>query len=102
MHFNFLVHLIIEQFKISRDLDRIARSPYLEHLHHESSNYSILPSQNLFYHLYNTILQYTQYLNFYFLILLIIIIYLHNKIYFFLFCFFPIFSSHAYVPSLNL
>ena len=54
----------------------------LEHSHLESSNYSILPSQNLFYHLYNTILQYIKYLNFYFPILLIKIIYLHNKIFF--------------------
>ena len=45
------------------------------------------------YQLYITIFQYTQHPNFYFSILLIKILYLHHKIYFFLFCFFPIFSS---------
>ena len=54
--------------------------------------------KNLLYQLYNTILQYTQHLNFYFSILLIKIIYLHNKIFFFFF--FSQFSPpHAYVPS---
>ena len=53
---------------------------YLEHSHQQSTNYSILPSQNLLYHLYHTILQHSQYPNFYFPILLIKIIFLHNKI----------------------
>ena len=48
--------------------------------------------KTLLYQLYNIILQYTQHPNFYFPILLIKIIYLYNKIYFFLF-FYPIFSS---------
>ena len=52
----------------------------LKHSHSESSNYSILPSQNLLYYLYHTILQHSQHPNFYFLILLIKIIFLHNKI----------------------
>jgi len=37
----------------------LAFIPPLEHSHPKSSNYSILPSQNLLYHLYNTLLQYT-------------------------------------------
>ena len=53
---------------------------HFEHLHLKSSNYSILPPQNLFYHLYYTILQHFQHPNFYFPILLIKIIFLHNKI----------------------
>ena len=53
---------------------------YLEHSHQQSTNYSILPSQNLLYHLYHTILQHSQHPNFYFPILLIKIIFLHNKI----------------------
>ena len=52
----------------------------LEHLHQQSTNYSILASQNLLYHLYHTILQHPQHPNFYFPILLIKIIFLHNKI----------------------
>ena len=52
----------------------------LEHLHQQSTNYSILASQNLLYHLYHTILQHSQHPNFYFPILLIKIIFLHNKI----------------------
>ena len=52
----------------------------LEHLHQQSTNYSILASQNLLYHLYHIILQHSQHLNFYFPILLIKIIFLHNKI----------------------
>ena len=44
------------------------------------SNYSILPSQNLLYYLCYTILQHSQHPNFYFPILLIKIIFLHNKI----------------------
>ena len=52
--------------------------------------------KNLLYQLYNTILQYTQHLNFYFSILLIKIIYLHNKIYIFFSQFSP---PHAYVSS---
>lgn len=43
-----------------------------------SSNYSILPSQNLLYHLYHTILHHSQHPNFYFPILFIKIIYLPN------------------------
>ena len=54
--------------------------------------YFILPSQKTTLSLYYTILQYLQHPNFYFPILLIKIIYLHNKIYF-SFPFFPIFSS---------
>ena len=65
----------------------------LEHSHQVSSNYSILPSQNLLYHLYHTILHHSQHLNFYFPILLIKIIYLPNIKYIFSFFFFPIFSS---------
>ena len=65
----------------------------LEHLHQRMLLYRILPSQKSLYQLYNTIFQYTQHPSFYFSILLIKIIYLQNKIYFFLFCFFPIFSS---------
>ena len=53
---------------------------YLEHSHQQSTNYSILPYQNLLYHLYHTILQHSQHPNFYFPILLIKIIFLHNKI----------------------
>ena len=52
----------------------------LEHSHQQSTNYSILPSQNLLYQLYHTILQHSQHPNFYFPILLIKIIFLHNKI----------------------
>ena len=52
----------------------------LEHSHSISTNYSIWPSQNLLYHLYHTILQHSQHPNFYFPILLIKIIFLHNKI----------------------
>ena len=55
---------------------------YLEHSHQQSTNYSILPYQNLLYHLYHTILQHSQHPNFYFPILLIKIIFLHNKIHF--------------------
>ena len=65
----------------------------LEHSHQVSSNYSILPSQNLLYHLYHTILHHSQHLNFYFPILLIKIIYLPNIKYILSFFFFPIFSS---------
>ena len=50
------------------------------HSHQISTNYFILPSQNLLYHLYHTILQHSQHLNFYFPILLNKIIFLHNKI----------------------
>ena len=53
---------------------------YLEHSHPKSSHYSILPSQNQLYHLYHNILQHSQHSNFYFPILLIKIIFLHNKI----------------------
>ena len=52
----------------------------LKHSHLISINYSILLSQNILYHLYYIILQYFQYPNFYFPILLIKIIFLHNKI----------------------
>ena len=65
----------------------------LEHSHQVSSNYSILPSQNLLYHLYHTILHHSQHLKFYFPILLIKIIYLPNIKYILSFFFFPIFSS---------
>ena len=50
------------------------------------------------YQLYNTVLQYSQHLNFYFPILLIKIIYLHNKLYFFVF----VFSQFSPLPSFNL
>ena len=43
-------------------------------------SHPILPSKKLLYQLHNTILQYIQHPNFYFPILLIKIIFLHNKI----------------------
>ena len=51
---------------------------------HNRFSYLILfyHPKKLFYQLYHTILQYTQYPNFYFPILLIKIIFLHNKIHF--------------------
>ena len=48
---------------------------HLENSHSVFKKNSILPSQNLLYHLYHTILQHTQHPNFYFLIQLIKIIY---------------------------
>ena len=54
----------------------------LEHSHSVSLKNSILPSQNLLYQLYHTILQHSQDFNFYFPIQHIKIIHLHNKIYY--------------------
>ena len=73
-------------------------------MHQVSSNYSILPSKNLLYHLYHTILHHSQYPNFYFPILLIKIIYLHNKIYIFPFLFFSQFSppTRIHLPDFSL
>ena len=61
-------------------------------------SYPILPSQKAILLIIQYHLTIHQHSNFYFPILLIKIIYLHNKIYFSIFYFFPIFSS----PSLNL
>ena len=86
----FLLQLRWDNLNISLiDVNMLSKSIHIREC------YSILfyHSKKSFYQLYNTIFQYTQNLNFYFSIILIKIIYLHNKIYFFLFCFFPIFSS---------
>ena len=61
-------------------------------------SYPILPSQKAILLIIQYHLTIHQHSNFYFPILLIKIIYLHNKIYFSIFYFFPIFSF----PSLNL
>ena len=78
---------------LSSNILLLKKSVCLKHSHQVSSNYSILPSQNLLYHLYHTILHHSQHLNFYFPILLIKIIYLPNIKYILSFFFFPIFSS---------
>ena len=86
----FLLQLRWDNLNISLiDVNMLSKSIHIREC------YSILfyHFKKSLYQLYITIFQYTQHPNFYFSILLIKILYLHHKIYFFLFCFFPIFSS---------